>query len=138
LKPKTESATVIEEHGVFKRTFWRKGKQQHQKTERKKKNPEKVVLGEIGDLQIYVYPYDFPDKIFIGCYPKFSMVIGKEDLSKFFALYNKMRWYLEGEWYAKRKEGYYKPKRLKATERTRLHIQRSYNCGLERVKKLKK
>ena len=74
---KYPSRTKIEEHGVFKRIYQRKGTQKRQKTERMKDNPAKVVINHVGSslgqLEVYVYPYDYPDTVFLGKYPVFSV-----------------------------------------------------------------
>lgn len=125
------SETVIEEHGTFKRTYRRKGAKKKVKTERKKKNPEKVVLAKMGDLELYVYPYSYPDKIFIGSYPKFTQVLEMSDLPKFFVFFNRAKWFLNGEW----QKGYISAKGLKIP---RHRIVRAYNYALDKQKKAKK
>lgn len=133
------SETVITETGVFQRKYWRKGKKKRQKTQRLRKNPLKVVLGKIGDLEVYVYPYQFPDKIFLGHYPDFTMVLGKEDLGKIWGMLNKMRWYLNGEWSTKERKRYGISEviRTKQAKRARVAMVRAYNLGLSRQKKAK-
>lgn len=129
------SETIIEETGVFKRTLWRKGKQKRQRTERKKKNPAKVVLAKIGDLDLYVYPYDFPDKVFLGSYPNFTMSLDKADVKKLFKIYNISKWYLD-------QEGFTKPKGDRKSRRgadaRRRSIQKAYSYGLNKIKELQK
>jgi hypothetical protein len=68
------------EHGTFTRTIIRRDKRVTVKTEYVKPNPKKVVIGRLGDLEVYVYPYDFPNRIFMGKFP-FTMSMEKSDLS---------------------------------------------------------
>ena len=124
---KNESETVIEESGVFKRTYHRKGKKKRVKTERQKKNPLKVTIGKIGELEVYVYPYEYPEKVFLGQYPQFTMVLSKDDLPRWFSTYNILRWYFNGEWQNKRKQ-------TKQAKRARQAIVLAYNLGLKRQK----
>ena len=132
----TESETTIEEHGVFKRKYWRKGKQRKQKTERLKKNPEKTVLYKIKDLEIYVYG-EFPEKIFIGTYPNFTMTMEPEDLDKWFIAYNKMRWYFNDVFRKIKYPQKTSIRQIKA-QRTREHIVSSYNLAQKRIRRKKK
>ena len=125
------SRTKIEEHGVFKRTYERKGKRKRQKTERLTKNPKKVVLSQIRDLELYILPYEYPDTVFIGRYPDFTMAIDKHDLPRVFVFFNKMRWYFDGIWQKK------KHRTNEATKQAVL-IKEAYNIGLAELKEKRK
>jgi len=125
---KYPSRTQIEEHGIFKRTYQRKGKQKRQRTERLKKNPKKVTLCRVKELEIYVFPYEYPDTVFIGKYPTFSMALDRYDIPRLFVLVNKMRWFLDGKW----------QKRVNFTKEAQTHsalLQKAYNLGLDELKK---
>ena len=128
---KQESETIIKEHGVYKRTLYRKGRKRRQRTQRLKKNPEKVVIGKIGELEVYVYPYNFPDKVFLGQYPNFTMTLTKQDIPKLFCIYNISRWYFNGEWQNE-------PKKSKPAKRLRKLLILAYKTGLDKLKKTKK
>lgn len=97
-----ESVTKTVESGAFIRTVVRTGKKRRQKTQRFKKSQKKVILGHIGDFEVYVYPYDYGDCIFIGKFPV-STYINKTNYKALFGLFNRMRWYLNGEWQIKPK-----------------------------------
>lgn len=88
-----------------------------------------MVLGKLNDIEIYVYPYEYPDKVFLGIYP-LSTVIGIEDLPKILGLYNKIRWYLQEDWLRK-------PKTEKGAKYPRERIVRAYNTGLDERKEAK-
>ena len=127
---KTPSETIITEQG-FRRIIYRKGKQKTQKTETHKKNPLKVTLAKIGDLEIYVYPFQYPDKIFLGKYPQFTMILSKYDLGKWFASYNIMKWFLNGYWTKK-------AQKRKRSQKTSATIQKAYNLGIQNLKEAQK
>ncbi len=118
----TESWTKTTESGAFIRTTTRKGGRRHQETKRFTPNDEKVVLGHIGDFEVYVYPYNFPDKVFIGHFPV-STVLDANCVSAVLSAYNKARWYLNGEWQNK-------PQHRIAPNSRRRSIVRAYNLGL--------
>lgn len=119
-KPQTITRTT--EYGYFIRKKLRKGKIRRQKTVKLPAKGKKVVLAKLNDIEIYVYPYDYPDKVFFGIYP-LSTMIGEDDLSKLFGIYNKIRWYLKEEW---TKKG---DSRSKA-KYPRQRIVNAYNAGL--------
>lgn len=126
---KKPTMTIETEYGYFIRRKTRRGKKRTQKTERLKKQSQKVVIDRIGELEIYVYPYDYPEKVFLGIYP-LSTVIGEEDFKRFFGILNKIRWYFNDEWVKDRK-------REKGVKSLRQRIVNSYNMGLEEMKKRK-
>ena len=130
-----ETRTQITEHGVFKRVYTRVGKKKRVETQRLKKNPKKVRLGKIGDLEIYVFPYDYPDRVFLGKYPEFKMSIDMHQLGQWFSMYNVMSWFLSGSWEKEVKKPTRKQKR---SNRTRQRILTAYNLGLEELKSKKK
>jgi len=125
------SRTQIEEHGVFKRTYQRKGKQKRQRTERLKKNPKKVVLCQIRDLELYVLPYEYPDTAFLGKYPTFSMAIDRYDLPRVFVFFNKLRWFLNGGWHKKVHS-------TKEAKKQSVSLEKAYNVGLAELKEKRK
>lgn len=125
---KYPSRTKTEEHGQFKRTFYRKGKRKRQKTERLKKNPKKVTLCHIRDLEVYVIPYDYPNTVFIGKYPHFSMALDRYDIPRLFVFINKMRWFLDGYW----QKGADFTKEAKTAPAL---LKKAYNLGLDELKK---
>jgi hypothetical protein len=117
------------ESGLFLRTIIEENGYRKQKTVKFNKNTEKVFLGSIGELQVYAYPFRFPDCVFIGDFP----VSTKIDLSNAKAIlgaYNKIKWFLAGEWRNKAKSSI-------RTGMRRQQIQRAYDCGLDNEKNLK-
>ena len=121
---KQPSETVIKESGVYTRTYYRKGKKRQIHTEKVKKNPKKVLLERFGDLDVYVYPYDYPDKAHFGKYSsKFSMTISKHDLPILLRIYQILRWYFSGYWQIK-------SNRTKQAKRRACAIQKAYNYAL--------
>lgn len=126
---KQETITRTTEHGIFIRRKIRKGKKRKQKTITMTKNDKKVILGYIGDFELYVYPYDYPDKVFFGAFP-ISTCIEQSNLGQLFSAYNKARTYLNGEYFSK-------PNWRKGANSRRRAVQRAYNRGLESVKKRK-
>ncbi|MDI6905676.1 MAG: hypothetical protein QMD13_09390 [Candidatus Bathyarchaeia archaeon] len=131
MKGKHESETVIIEKGGFERYYYRKGKKAKHKTVRhKSKNPEKVTLANIGNLELYVYPYQHPDKVFIGVYP-YSQTLSKSEVSALLGFYNKARWFLQEKW----------TKKAHFTKRAKIDstlIQKAYGEGLDKLKKEEK
>lgn len=101
---KNESTTTTTEYGYYIRKKIRHGKRRKQKTTRIKNNPEKIILGKLGDLEIYAYPYQYPNKIFVGIYP-LSTYIEEHQKEDILVLYNRVRWYFNEEWTKKRKQG---------------------------------
>lgn len=61
------------------------------------KNQKKVILGRIGDFEVYVYPYDFPDTVFIGKFPV-STKIDIFCVNQLIQMYNRAKAYLNGNW----------------------------------------
>lgn len=124
------SITKTVESGAFIRTVIREGKRRKQKTRKFKKNENKVVLGHIGDFEVYVYPYNYPDRVFIGQFP-ISTEIENSTVACLISAYNKSKTYLDGYYFSK-------PKRRKGTNVRRQAIQRAYNNGLnEQISKEK-
>lgn len=95
--------TITEERGYFLRKRYRKGKTKRQKTTIIKPNMQKVKLMNINGLELYVYPQDFPDRVFIGIYP-LSIELKQRDIRNLLGMYNKSRWFLANEWQKKRKQ----------------------------------
>lgn len=127
----SESKTTIVEIGKFTRIYERKGKRKRVRTKREKKNPKKVVLAKINDLELYVIPYDFPDCVFLGVYPEFTMKLEKHDIPKLLVFYNKARWFIEQKWLKKRH-------RTKRAENTSTSILKAYNFGVKKLKEAQK
>lgn len=71
---------------------------------------------------MYVYPYDYPDKVFIGKFPV-STQIDTSTVNQLISIYNKTKWYLKNE-------GFNKPKKLKAPNARRRAIVSAYNLAL--------
>jgi hypothetical protein len=69
--------------------------ERHEKLVRYEKNPAKVILGSIANMTYDIYPYDFPDKVFIHVSGE-KHFIDKYDVNKMIAIKNKIRWYLNG------------------------------------------
>jgi hypothetical protein len=112
----------LTESGAFIRTIITENGKKHQKTIKQNKNDEKVILGMIGELEVYAFPFSFPDLIFIGKFP----ICTKIDVSNekgVLGAYNKIRWFLHNEWRNK-------PKSSIRTEMRRQHIVSAYNNGL--------
>jgi hypothetical protein len=119
-KEKPYNKTV--ESGAFVRTIWKKGKETHQKTIKTKPSDKKVVLGKIGDFEVYVYPYDYPDKIFIGRFP-ISTIIDSTNVNSILGAYNKTKWFLKNN-------AFNKPTNRKGANMRRRQVQTAYNNGL--------
>lgn len=69
--------------------------ERHEKLIRHPKNPAKVILGSISNMTYDIYPYDFPDKVFIHVSGE-KHFIDKYDALKMISLNNKIKWYLNG------------------------------------------
>jgi hypothetical protein len=69
--------------------------ERHEKLVRHPKNPAKVVIGSIGNITYDVYPYDFPDKVFIHASGE-KHFIDKYDSAKMISINNKIKWFLNG------------------------------------------
>lgn len=84
---------------------------------------QKVVLGNIGDFEVYVYPYDYPDKIFVGKFPV-STMITSTNVNQVLGVYNQMKWFLSNAPYSKASW-------RKGANSRRQQIQQAYNLGLK-------
>jgi hypothetical protein len=101
---KTPSVTKRVESGTFTRTIIRRDNKKTVKTTYVKPNPAKVVLGHIGEMEVYVYPYDFPSRVFIGKFPN-STSLEKSDVNALIGFSNQLRWFLDGEPYTRHRMG---------------------------------
>lgn len=119
--------------GKYRLDRWKKGKKIHQKLQRQVSNRKKVTLCSIGNLEFYVYPYEYPDKIFMGIYPQ-SQTIGSFDLKKFWGIFNRLRWFLNGEW----QKPQIKHKNSKEANILRRRIVSAYNLALDEIRRKKK
>lgn len=118
---KTWSKTV--ESGAFIRTTYRKGNKRQTKTEKFQKNQKKVILGMIGDFEVYIYPFDYPDTVFIGKFPV-STKLDSFHVKDLLIAFNRARWFLEGNWQNEAQT-------TKASKIARQQIQRAYNLALK-------
>ena len=91
---------------------------------------EKVVLAHIGEFEVYVYPYKYPDTVFLGAYPT-STSVTSACVGEFMAAYNKSTWFLNGEWQNKSRC------RIGTNARRRA-CEKSYNAGLKKLIEAKK
>lgn len=123
---KRPSMTVTHEYGYHIRKKYRYGKKRRQKTTKIEKNTKKVVLAEINGLQVYVYPKEFPNKVFLGIFPM-SIQLEEADFSRLFGIMNKIRWYFNEDW-VRKGDSRNKAKYL------RQQIQRAYTEGLNELK----
>ena len=126
--PKTETETIIKEHG-FRRLILRKGKVKRQKTEIIEKNPLKVTLDKIGDMELYCYPFDYPEHVFLG-FRGTSQTLNKYQVRQLFKVYNIAKWFLNSEWQHKTKS--------KRTTKRRREIEKAFNLGLKRQREREK
>jgi len=69
--------------------------ERHEKLVRYEKNPAKVILGSISNITYDVYPYDYPDKVFIHASGE-KHFIDKYDSAKMISINNKIKWFLNG------------------------------------------
>lgn len=130
-KGNREKAFILTtETGAFIRKIYRKNGKRHQTTEKFTKNDEKVILGMIGDFQVYVYPYRFPDKVFIGHFPT-NTTIDMSSRRELLSAYNRVSWFLKGEWQNKAKTTI-------RTQMRRQSILSAYNYGLSAQSKQEK
>lgn len=67
----------------------------HQGTTRFPPNPAKVTLARCGMLEYSVYPYSFPDMVFVHLTGEKTQ-IDRYDVNRHFSAINKVRWYLFG------------------------------------------
>ena len=91
------SVTKTVESGAFIRTTIRCDDKRRTTTRRMTKSLEKVIIGHVGDFEVYVYPYKFPDTVFIGAYPV-STQISSDNVRELISAYHKARWFLNGYW----------------------------------------
>jgi len=129
-QPPMESMTKTVESGAFIRTVWRKGKKRRQESLRIKPNYKKVILGGFGEFEVYVYPFDYPDKVFIGKFPVSTYLV-MSDVKKLMGLTATMRWFLDGK--AFNEDGW-----RKGVNSRRRAIQNSYNLALSELRSKEK
>lgn len=126
---KRTSITTETQYGHFIIKKTRKGTRRKQKLTRIPKNKQKVVIGKIGELEIYVYPYNHPNKVFLGIFP-ISTYIEKHNFNDIWSIANKIRWFFKEEW---DKE----PKNSKGANKLREVIFSAYMEGFKQAKGLK-
>ena len=124
---KITSETVTVETGQFKRTTIRKGKKRRIETVRFQKNPKKVVLAQINDLQLYCFPYENSDFVFLGKFPNFTMALNKYECRALIVFYNKARWYLSNGWQNKAHW-------TKQAQKDSASCEKAFNMGLKQLK----
>jgi hypothetical protein len=121
------------EMGKFFRVKYYKDGKTKQKTVKTVGNPLKVTLGKIGDLEFYVYPYDYPETVFLGIYP-ISVELDEKDYRKLFGILNRVRWFLRGEWQKTPKKASFG---MFMGNTPRQSIVRAYNLGLNEKRRTK-
>jgi hypothetical protein len=94
-----------------------------------KKNDKKVVLGHLGEFEVYIYPYDYPDTVFIGKFPV-STQIESDAWRNILKVAMRIKAYSENQYY--KKDGW----RKEANARRR-DIKKAYNLGLKHEKTYK-
>jgi len=119
-KPTTIQTKTVES-GIFIRTKWVKNGKKHQRTLKIKQNKKKVVLGFIGDFELYAYPFDFPDKVFLGKFPN-SVIIDSTNVNSLLGAYNKTKWFLSNQAFSK-------PTNRKGANMRRQQIINAYEIG---------
>lgn len=125
----SSSWTKTVESGAFIRTKYRKGNKTKTETKKFTKNKKKVVLGYVGEFECYVYPFEYPDTVFLGKYPV-SIQLDSANVNQLFIVYNRAKWFLEGNAFIE--DGYRKAPNIR-----RRHIQSAYNQGLSELRKEK-
>jgi len=125
----SESTTITTESGAFIRKTIRKGTKRRQKTIRITKNQKKVVLGFIGEFEVYVYPYDYPDTVFIGKFPISTKITSGHE-NGLLSVAQTVRHYLRGDYFNE-------PNWRKGSNSRKRAIRKAYNTGLDEVKKAK-
>ena len=125
-----ETITKTTESGAFIRTKIRYGNKTKTETLRIKPNQKKVVLGHVGEFEVYVYPFDFPDKVFLGKFPV-STALNSTDVKNILGVYNQMRWFLAGN-------AFIEPNSRKGANSRRRAIVSAYDCALNELKGKKK
>ena len=83
------------EEGTYIRRKIRHGEKRKQKTNRLRKNPEKVILTYLGDIEFFCYPYHNDETVYarIG---KSITGIDKYESQKLLHCYNRIKWALNG------------------------------------------
>lgn len=125
-----ETKTYTTESGAFYRKTWRIGKKRKTKTVRITKNDKKVILGHIGEFEVYVYPYDYPDRVFIGQFPVSTQIEATERRT-LMGICAKICHYLAGTYFKE-------PNWRKGANSRKRDIQKAYNNGLNELKRKKK
>ena len=115
------------ETGTFIRTKLRKGNKTKTETRILQPNKQKYVLCKVGDFELYVYPFDYPDKVFLGKYPK-STEITKTNVNMLLGAYNQACWFLANRAFSK-------PTRNEGANSRRQAIVNAYNERLKQQTK---
>jgi len=130
-KPRNRpTRTHTKEYGYYIREKWSKGKKRKQKTTKVKKNSEKVLLCRIGDVELYVYPKDYPDKIFMGIFPM-STTLEAFQVKDLLRAYNRAKWFINGDWQKT-------PRSAIGAKSLRQRILKSIDLGVKRMKEAQK
>ena len=92
-----KSKTTFDESGTFMRKIVRYGKKTTTKTDREynKNNPEKVILGYLGTVEFFCYPHTTQDTVYVRI-GKEVTGLDKYQINKNIAIYNILKWYVNG------------------------------------------
>jgi hypothetical protein len=113
---------------IYREEIEKDEKKKERETVEIERNPKRLVFGEVKDLQVYTYPYDFPNMIFIGIHP-FSVGITERELNTLWGVLSRARAYFR----LMKKSLPTPPKygaKNKSAREFRKAIVKAYNAGL--------
>lgn len=91
---------------------------------------KKVVLANLGEFEFYCYPFDYPDKVFLGKFP-ISTTLCMNDVKQMMGISATLRWFIEGK-------AFIEPNWRKGVNARRRAIQKAYDLALNELISKKK
>lgn len=77
-------------------------------------NPDRIVLGTLGEMELYCYPRIWPERVFLGIYPK-NVMLGEMEARALFSIAMKAHWFFRsskflGKYVEKKKQNLFNRK----------------------------
>lgn len=124
-----ETKTVEYREGIFQEQIIKHGESEKRKTKKMKRNPEKVILTYLGNIEFFSYPFSSENKVYarIG---KEITAINKYEAKSIIAIYNVVNWALDG--------GITKSVRGESKSKLSEKVKSAYNEGFQNMRKSEK
>lgn len=121
-----KSTKVIEEReGLYRQKIITHGKKRKVTTERIERNPEKVILCYLGNIEFHCYPFQNQDKIYARIGDNF-IALNKYEIKGMIAVYNILKWVTDG--------GIKKALKNESMSKISKEIKEAYKAGYDKDK----